>query len=402
MRFVPDGPVIPNELVKEWRDGRVLFLAGAGVSKPAGLPLFNGLALDMYEHLRDGVHGALTQGSSNGRRSRILTSDQLSPRQKIEAEFFLDNQLDRLFVAMEARLDHDESGRLKYRKVRDALEAVLRRAPTFVQGHRDLLRLSVPPGTVDARTGVLCRIATTNFDLLFEAAWQAEFSTDVKSYDARLAPRPGAHDFAGIIHLHGMLNGDVGIPGQLVLSSRDFARFYLRSGVVANYIYDLIRRYTLVLVGYSADDPPMRYLMDAIGEDTSLFEDMKQPYAIDARTGKVPDSDGELARARWIAKNTSPILFVARPGKDSFAPLWETLHAWAEWARGDANWVVSQLGDKMRTPYNASSAFASSFVRDLLSLLDSDEKERAILAVKSSAVDFGWIEALEGSFRSTA
>ena len=315
MQFVPDGPVIPNELIKEWRDGRVLFLAGAGVSKPAGLPLFDGLALDIYRHLNDGVLEALTAGSNNGRRSRILASDRFSPEQKIEAELFLDRQLDRLFAAMEARLDH-ENGRLKYRKVRDGLEAVLRRAPTFAQGHKDLLRLSVPPGTVDARTGALCRMATTNFDLLFEAAWRAEFSTDPRTYDARVAPRPGAHDFAGIVHLHGMLNSDATIPGQLVLSSRDFARVYLRSGVVANYIYDLIRRFTLVLVGYSADDPPMRYLMDAIGEDASLFEDMKQPYAIDARTGKAPDDNGALAQARWSAKNIKPILFVARGGKD--------------------------------------------------------------------------------------
>jgi hypothetical protein len=46
--------------------------------------------------------------------------------------------------------------------------------------------------------------------------------------------------------------------------------------VIGSYIYDLIRRYRLVLIGYSADDPPMRYLMDAIGEDASLFDDMRQ------------------------------------------------------------------------------------------------------------------------------
>ncbi len=48
MRFVPDGPDIPNSLILKWKEGKVLFLAGAGVSVPSKLPLFDGLALDVY------------------------------------------------------------------------------------------------------------------------------------------------------------------------------------------------------------------------------------------------------------------------------------------------------------------------------------------------------------------
>jgi SIR2-like domain len=402
MRFVPDGPLIPNSLIRKWRDGKVLFLAGAGVSKPAGLPLFKGLALDIYRHLNDGVLAALTAGRDGGRRERMLGNSALSARQKIEAELFLDNQLDRLFAAMEARLDQDRNGLVTQRRVRGALETVLRHAATFAQGHRDLLRLSVPPGSVHAARGALCRLATTNFDLLFEQAWSAEFGTPPRAYDARLAPRPGASDFAGIIHLHGMLNADAGIPGQFVLSSRDFARVYLRSGVVANYIYDLMRRYTIVLIGYSADDPPMRYLMDAIGEDAALFEDMNDPYVIADRGSVVHDPNGELEVTRWKSKNIIPMLFRERAGADGFAPLWETLHAWAEWARGDAGWVAGQLADKTRNPYGSSPAFAADFVQDLLSLLDQDELESAICGLRANGVEFGWIEALEGSLRSSA
>jgi len=401
MRFVPDGPVIPNPLIRKWRDGKVLFLAGAGVSKPAGLPLFRGLALDIYQHLNDPVHGALTGGQDEGGRDRILADEGLSAKRKVETEFFLDNQLDRLFAAMEARLDHDEHGRPTQRRVRDALEVVLRRAPAFAQGHRDLLRLSVPPGSTNAAQGALCRITTTNFDLLFEQAWQTEFGTPARMFDARLAPRPGATDFAGIIHLHGMLNADPRIPAQMILSSRDFARVYLRSGVVANYIYDMMRRYTLVLVGYSADDPPMRYLMDAIGEDAALFEDMNYPYVFADRAALAYDRNGELAAERWKATNITPMLFMERPGPDSFLPLWETLHAWAEWARGDATWVANQLAEKTRQPYTGSSAFASGFVQDLLSLLDPDELYQAIQGLRNAGTDFGWIEALEGSLRSS-
>jgi len=401
MRFVPDGPAIPNELIKEWRDGKVLFLAGAGVSLPARLPLFRGLALEIYEHLRDPLHSALTSGDKDERLARCRESTSLSPEQKIEAELFLDNQLDRLFAAMEARLDQDKHGRLKYRKVRDALEAVLRRASNCAEGHRDLVRLSLDLG-VDQGRAAACRLATTNYDLLFEDAWQKEFGRKPESFDARMAPRPGAHDFKGIIHIHGMLNADAAIPGQFVLSSRDFARYYLRSGVVANYIYDLVRRYRIVLVGYSADDPPMRYLMDAIGEDASLFGDMRYPCAIAARQPVPYDPIGQIASGRWKAKNIDPILFEERMDGDPFAPLWETLHAWAEWARDDMDWVQRQLVEKTSVPFAGASAFASAFTQDLLSLLDRDELEMAIRSLRSAGVDFGWIEVLEASLRNSA
>jgi hypothetical protein len=176
--------------------------------------------------------------------------------------------------------------------------------------------------------------------------------------------------------------------------------FNLRSSVVANYVYDLVRRYTLVLVGYSADDPPMRYLMDAISEDASLFGDMKHPYVVADRASVAHDPNGELAAERWKAKSITPLLFEERVG-DKFAPLWDSLHAWAEWARGDAAWAVSQLVEKTRTPYRLSTIFESSFVQDVLSLLETVELEGAIRKLRSTGVDFEWIEALEGTFRGS-
>ena len=62
MRFVPDGPYIPNDLIRKWREGDVLFVAGAGVSRPAGLPLFRDLAVDAYAELNDPLAPAFAKG----------------------------------------------------------------------------------------------------------------------------------------------------------------------------------------------------------------------------------------------------------------------------------------------------------------------------------------------------
>ncbi|WP_260032740.1 hypothetical protein [Leisingera caerulea] len=43
MRFHADGPNIPDSLLGRCDDGRVVFLCGAGVSLPSGMPSFIGL-----------------------------------------------------------------------------------------------------------------------------------------------------------------------------------------------------------------------------------------------------------------------------------------------------------------------------------------------------------------------
>jgi hypothetical protein len=191
-----------------------------------------------------------------------------------------------------------------------------------------------------------------------------------------------------------MLDLDPGKPGEFVLSSRDFARVYLRSGPVANYVYDLVRRYTVLLVGYAADDPTMRYLMDAIGEDAGLFEDMKRPYAIAGRSTDSQDPNGEVVAHTWRAKNIEPILYVYRPGDARHDPLWESLREWAEWARTDIEWVKDRLAIATAAPRSSTSEFHRAFVQDLLRLLDENEQIEVIKHLRHHSVSFDWITAI--------
>lgn len=391
MRFVSDGPILPNDLLREWRQGRVLFLAGAGVSQPAGLPLFKGLALEVYETLSDRLYDVLRLDDG---KKLLYSLPDLSAAQRAEGELYFSNDIDRLFSAIERRIDHDRRGRLTGRRVRQAVSNILRGTKGTTNGHKDLLALSVPMNDEE----VQCRIVTTNFDLLFEKAWKSEFGSSAVTHDSRVAPRAGAHNFEGIVHLHGMLRAKNSDFADLVLSSRDFARFYLRSGVVANYVYDLMRRYTLVLVGYSAEDPPMRYLMDAIGEDASLFADLRKPFAIAEWKRSVDDPTGALTAERWNIKNINPILYSTRAG--SFAPLWETISIWSQWARRDDEWVHETLLAHSRGAYGSAPSFNREFVQDVLSLLSQDERNAAIKRMADSRVEFGWIEAIDASFRS--
>ena len=51
MRFVPDGPSIPDELLEQRDRGNVVFFCGAGVSMPAGLPNFTELTRRVMDAL---------------------------------------------------------------------------------------------------------------------------------------------------------------------------------------------------------------------------------------------------------------------------------------------------------------------------------------------------------------
>jgi hypothetical protein len=403
MRFVPDGPDIPNLLIRKWRDGEVLFLAGAGVSVPSNLPLFEGLALEVYEYLRDPLFAILKKAmKSPDNRAEILHEARLPPAQQVEANLFFDKEFDRFFSAIEKRIDPDRKGKEKTRNVRNAVENILA-SDAFSDSHKDLLRLSLSRNSsADPSKPSSAKIATTNFDLLFEAAWKIEFGSDPISHDARMAPRPGAHDFTGIIHLHGALSGHPKHAANYILSSRDFARVYLRSGVIGNYVYELIRRYTLILIGYSADDPPMRYLMDAIGEDASLFDDMNQAYAItDAKAG-VADIASAIEEAEWQAKEIAAIFFQRRAGQAPFAPLWESIHLWAEWARNQTSWVKDQLKQKTANRHADATTFQRAFVQDILSVLSPEEVAEAVEFLNTEKVDFAWIDAVNPAINAAA
>ena len=51
MQFVKNGPDVPERLLQAHEDGRVVLFCGAGISRPARLPGFDGLVKRLYDEL---------------------------------------------------------------------------------------------------------------------------------------------------------------------------------------------------------------------------------------------------------------------------------------------------------------------------------------------------------------
>ncbi|WP_232491775.1 SIR2 family protein [Novosphingobium kaempferiae] len=301
MRFVENGPILPDELLISRDEGQVLFFCGSGVSLArAGLPDFYGLADAVLKHL----HAA-----SNSRARAVIAASRSVSVKGVEGLI----PADRAFSLLEQEFD--------VQRVREAVAASLVPKIDDISAHRALMDLAT--GT----DGVV-RLVTTNFDRLFQ-----QCSAATPWHSPPDLPNPArASAFKGIMHLHGVLDADGRPPVEdnFVISSADFGRAYLSDGWATRFIRSLMERFQIVFVGYTANDPPVQYLLEALNTRSATFQPM---YALQA-------GDDELAKALWSHKGVTPIAF---DPANNYRALWDTIEAWAERARDPQAWARTYL-----------------------------------------------------------
>jgi hypothetical protein len=79
-------------------------------------------------------------------------------------------------------------------------------------------------------------------------------------------------------------------------------------------------------VGYSINDPVLRYMMDALAADRMQGEITPQAYAL----GDSAPGQESTKAIEWEAKGVTPILYEVRVGTHDHSALHHTLKAWAE------------------------------------------------------------------------
>ncbi len=278
-------PPIPERLLLAHARGEVLFICGAGISQPAGLPDFRELVLGVYERLDAAVHEVISRLPRDACNQWQADCSGLTNHQAAEVRRFIARDYDVVLGMLERRLDDRTRGDSRVRHHVATLLRAKGNKPAAI--HRTLMRL--------ADRGDAVTIVTTNFDLLLEAAGK-RLRPRVETYALGSIPRPMRRkEFAGVLHIHGALDTKSSRFSELVLSDQDFGEYYLRRRVVPDFIYDAARLFHLVLVGYSANDPPMRYLLNAVAADGSRFDDLRERFTFHGPT--------LLTRWRWKIGN---------------------------------------------------------------------------------------------------
>lgn len=172
------------------------------------------------------------------------------------------------------------------------------------------------------------QLVTTNFDRLFDKCGRK-----LQVWQPPRLPTPSLpNEINGIIYLHGRStpNYKAAEDGGFVLSSSDFGRAYLSDGWATNFIRGIFQDYVVVFVGYSADDPPVRYLLEALHKTSG-----KKINAYAFQSG-----DHDDAAARWQHKGVDAISYSPDDGHKA---LWKSLEAWAERARDPDAWVTKVI-----------------------------------------------------------
>jgi SIR2-like domain len=292
VQFIPHGPDIPETLLQAHEEGRVVFFCGAGISYPAGLPGFAGLVDAIYQ--RNGTN----------------------PTQIEQRSLDLGN-FDATLDLLERRLPGQ---RLAIRRaLAEALKPNLRQRGA-TQTHEALLRLA-------RQRDQTLRLVTTNFDRVFHAASRRS-GLPFHEYAAPMLPIPKMSRWNGVVFLHGLLphkSGDTALQ-RLVVTSGDFGLAYLTERWAARFVTELFRNYVVCFIGYSINDPVLRYMMDALAADRMQGESVLQAWAFgDCVTGTEHET-----KVEWQAKGVTPILYQRPAGTHDHSALHTTLKMWAE------------------------------------------------------------------------
>lgn len=325
MRFIDNGPSIPDELLLARDQGRVVFFCGAGVSlAKAELPDFFGLTEKVIKSL--GV-------TSDSPVHKVL-EHAWEVQEKTNVPGLI--SADRLFGLLEREFYRSD--------IEKAVAEALRSDNPDLTAHQVMIDLATTP------TG-LVRLVTTNFDRLFNDCDASLNSWQPPSLPSLARPK----DLNGIVYLHGRASEEYSCAEEdgFILSSAEFGRAYLAEAWATDFFKEILSKYIVVFVGYGADDPPVHYLLEALSKGR---ENLERIYAFQS-------GSHEESRAKWQHKGVEAIAYDPADGHKA---LWGSLEMWAERAKDSDKWYNHIIEMAARGPRELS-AFERGLVAHVIS-----------------------------------
>ena len=340
MRFTEKGPSIPNHLLKQSDAGRVVFFCGAGVSR-------YGINSDL--HMPDFLE--LTRRVANYFKPSKESDIERALRTWDKNTIYRPVPLDEIFFLLQNSFCKEE--------VNQVVANILSSQHTGMSEPTRHKHISQISRNSEGHT----QIVTTNFDVLFERAIQ---DSTINTHRSPFLPdlSQGA-PVTGITYLHGRVpestqhtDHNTDQSSDLVLSSSDLGRAYLSEGWATEFVRHLVYEYTVVLIGYKADDPPIHYLLLGMGSSNKFRQ--SNLYAFDR-------GDSDTLESKWRAKGVTPI------GYSDHDHLWKTIEMWANRSINIREWRDQTLSIASEGPRSAEP-FERGQIVYLMNTVDGAKK----------------------------
>ena len=291
---------LPQALITAQREGRLVVFAGAGVSMgpPSNLPSFGALAT-------------------------AIAAGVLEPKPGEALDSFL-GRLELHGIDVQARTR--------------ALIDIPASAPRDT--HRLIANLF--------RNGDSVRLVTTNFDRHFTTVVRAKYPDGEVFMGPAL---PLGREANGVVYLHGAVEKPW---SRLVLTDGDFGRAYLADGWATRFLMEMFREFTVLFIGYSHQDPVMRYLARSFIGPTARF-------------ALTPPGYEEF----WTNLGITPVHFPLRPAPAEYTAIDDALRSWSTTATMgvlDHEARITQLVATPPTPDPEAADYLRGVLREPVTL----------------------------------
>ena len=141
-------------------------------------------------------------------------------------------------------------------------------------------------------------------------------------------------------------------------------------------------------VGYSANDPPMRYLLNAVAADGSRFDDLKERFAFVGNN--TPDPIGY---EDWKGRGITPISYDT---SIDHSILHDTLERWASLSaiNGKTTIVDAEIKRIVKQKRGATTDADRDLFDHLVRRSNSNERIRLSALASKHKAEHGWLDAI--------